>query len=279
MFKIGEFSRLTRVPIKTLRHYDEIGLFKPASVDRFTSYRYYTYDQLPTLNRILVLRDLGFTLAQIAEQVRPDNPLNVEQLRGMLRLRQAQLEEAMRETQENLAQVSLRLAQIEREGKMPKTDVLLKDLGPVIIAGARELVTDTTQMRPRCIALNDAACALIETAGLKTDGVSLALYHTVDDNGIDVEMAYGVDTASNVTLENPKAAVHILPALTVAYGVYRGSYDDFAAVGQVHGDINRWIAEYGYRVVDTPREYYLRPPQGPDDPMGVMEIQYPVMRV
>lgn len=64
MLRIDDFSRLTRVSIKTLHHYDELGLFKPAYVDRFTGYRYYTFDQLPRLNRILVLRGLGFRSAR-----------------------------------------------------------------------------------------------------------------------------------------------------------------------------------------------------------------------
>ena len=62
MFKIGEFSKLSQVTVKTLRYYDEIGLLKPAEVDRFTSYRYYSARQLPRLHRILALKDLGLSL-------------------------------------------------------------------------------------------------------------------------------------------------------------------------------------------------------------------------
>ncbi len=65
MYRIGDFSRLTQVSVRMLRYYDEQGLLKPASVDRFTDYRYYSADQLPRLNRILALRDLGFTTDQI----------------------------------------------------------------------------------------------------------------------------------------------------------------------------------------------------------------------
>ncbi|MBE9472709.1 MAG: MerR family transcriptional regulator, partial [Chloroflexi bacterium] len=66
MFKIGDFSRISQVSVKTLRYYDEIGLLKPAHVDRFTGYRYYSVDQSPRLNRILALKDLGLSLEQIA---------------------------------------------------------------------------------------------------------------------------------------------------------------------------------------------------------------------
>ena len=62
MLKIGEFSKLSRVSVRMLRHYDEIGLLKPAEIDRFTEYRYYREDQLPTAGRIAALKDMGFPL-------------------------------------------------------------------------------------------------------------------------------------------------------------------------------------------------------------------------
>ena len=65
MLKIGEFSKLSRVSVRMLRHYDEIGLLKPAEIDRFTDYRYYREDQLPVAGRIAALKDMGFSLADI----------------------------------------------------------------------------------------------------------------------------------------------------------------------------------------------------------------------
>ena len=65
MLKIGEFSKLSRVSVRMLRHYDEIGLLKPAEIDRFTDYRYYREDQLPIAGRIAALKDMGFSLADI----------------------------------------------------------------------------------------------------------------------------------------------------------------------------------------------------------------------
>lgn len=280
MFKIGDFSRLTRVPITTLHHYDEIGLFKPLRIDQFTGYRYYSFDQLPRLNRILALRGLGFTLEQVGRMLGTDDTLAVsaDELRAMLKLRQAELQQQVEETVEKLAQVEFRLRQIEREGFMADVEVLFKQVSPLKIVGAREVVPKPEMMRERCMALNDAACALIDSAKLKTDGVSFALYYNSDEQGIDVEMAYVVDPASAETTTSNGAQVHSLPAVTVAYAVYRGSYDDFGAVGRLHENIARWIEANGYRVTGASREYYLRPPQKADDLDAVMEIQYPVER-
>ena len=61
MLKIGEFSKLSRVSIRMLRHYDDIGLLKPAFIDSFTGYRYYKPEQLPVIGRITALKDMGFS--------------------------------------------------------------------------------------------------------------------------------------------------------------------------------------------------------------------------
>jgi DNA-binding transcriptional MerR regulator len=91
MIKIGDFSKLSLVSIKTLRYYDEMGLLKPVHVDQFTGYRYYSADQLSRLHRILALKDLGFSLEQIARVL--NEGVSAEQLRGMLRLRQAEAQQ------------------------------------------------------------------------------------------------------------------------------------------------------------------------------------------
>jgi DNA-binding transcriptional MerR regulator/effector-binding domain-containing protein len=272
MFKIGEFSRLTRVSSKTLHHYDEIGLFKPSHVAPFTGYRYYTAEQLPRLNRLLALRALGFSLEQIGRVL--DGGLNADELRGMLRLRRAELERERAEADAKLAEVEIRLRQIEQEGTMPQIDILTKSVEPLTVAGARETVPSPELMRPRCMALNDMACVLIERHKLKTDWVSLALYYDVED-GIDVEMAYPVEPPA-APVNDEAGQVHTLPAATVAYAVYRGSYDDFGAVGQVHVALKEWLVAHGYTLGSPSREIYLRPPQGPNDLNAVMEIQYPI---
>jgi DNA-binding transcriptional MerR regulator len=91
MIRIGDFSKLSRVPIKTLRYYDEMGLLEPVHVDDFTGYRHYDYEyeQMTHLYSILALKDLGFSLEQIGQLL--DNGLSAEQMRGMLILRQSEM--------------------------------------------------------------------------------------------------------------------------------------------------------------------------------------------
>ncbi len=117
MFTIGDFARHGRVSVRMLRHYDATGLLRPAHVDPANGYRHYTASQLSRLNRIIALKELGFTLQQVRDIV--DEKGDAGQLRGMLRLRRAELENAVATANARLVQVEARLRAIESEGHMP----------------------------------------------------------------------------------------------------------------------------------------------------------------
>src|SRR5258707_10827250 len=110
MIKIGEFSKLVQVPVATLRYYDQVGLLKPISVDRFTGYRYYSASQLPHLHRILALKGLGFSLEQVGAV--PAEGVTPEEKRGILRLRHAQISHRLVEAPDQPAGVDVGLQQI-----------------------------------------------------------------------------------------------------------------------------------------------------------------------
>ena len=95
MLRIGEFSALSQVSIKTLRHYDEIGLLRPLHVDPHSGYRYYAASQMAQLNRILALKDLGLPLDQIAGVL--EEGISAETLRGMLILRRIDQQNRVRD--------------------------------------------------------------------------------------------------------------------------------------------------------------------------------------
>jgi DNA-binding transcriptional MerR regulator len=89
VLKIGEFSQLGRVSVRMLRHYDATGLLKPAQVDRLSGYRFYAVEQLPRLNRILALKDLGLSLEQVGRLLDGEDP-QASELRVTLAMRRAQ---------------------------------------------------------------------------------------------------------------------------------------------------------------------------------------------
>jgi len=124
MIRIEDFSKLSMVSIKTLRYYDQMGLLRPINIDLETGYRYYTVGQLPRLNRILALKDLGFSLQQIDQVLNEGVP--PEQLRGMLRLKHAELQRQIADEQERIVRIEARLQMIDMEDIMPDYDVILK---------------------------------------------------------------------------------------------------------------------------------------------------------
>src|SRR3954463_91841 len=132
MFTLGDCPRHGRFSVRMLRHYDATGLLRPVHVDPASGYRYYTAAQLARLNRIIALKDRGCTLDQVQDIV--DEKVSAEELRGMLRLRRAELETAMAAAGARLIQVEARLRAIESEGCMPTNDVVIKSVPSVRVA-------------------------------------------------------------------------------------------------------------------------------------------------
>jgi DNA-binding transcriptional MerR regulator len=122
MFTIGEFARLGDISVRMLRHYDEIGLLAPARVDPSTGYRAYTIGQLRDLNRIVALRGLGLSLSEVRRLL---DGITAVELRGMLLVRQAELERELEEGRMKLERVEARLRAIESEDEMPD-DIVIK---------------------------------------------------------------------------------------------------------------------------------------------------------
>ena len=149
LLRIGDFSRLAQISISALRHYDELGLLKPAQVDRFTDYRYYALEQLPRLNRILALKDLGLSLDQIKQLLDRtiDRGVPPQTLREMLAAKQAEIAVQLREEQARLGRVEARLRQIEHEDDPPvKFDVVLKPMAAQTVISTRFVVPHLSQM-------------------------------------------------------------------------------------------------------------------------------------
>ncbi len=143
MYGIGTVARLAQVSVRTLRYYDELGLLRPVWADPDTGYRWYAPDQLQRLHRILALRDLGVTLADIGRLL--DNGVSAEQLRGILALRQAEATERLAIETERLARVEARLRQLE-EREMADYDILVKGVEAVWAAVVSEEVAGVAEI-------------------------------------------------------------------------------------------------------------------------------------
>jgi DNA-binding transcriptional MerR regulator len=275
MLKIGEFSKLAQVPIATLRYYDRVDLIKPIEIDQFTGYRYYSVSQLPRLNRILALKGLGFSLEEIAGML--DEDLTVEQMRGMLRLRYAQINQQLAEMQSQLQNVESRLEQIERENRLSAYDVVLKEAEPRLIASVRAILPEHGAVGALFGEVYEALGEHVEAAlgpNPGEGGQTLVLWYDTEYKETDVDgaAAFFVNCPAP---DNGRMSVHELPAATVASTIHHGSYD---TIGEAHSAVVTWIDANEYHIAGPDREIYLynQMPIRRDDPTYITEIQYPV---
>ena len=134
MLTIGDFARLAQVSPRMLRHYDEIGLLRPDRVEPATGYRLYAVGQLARLHRLVALRDLGLSLEQIGNLL--DQEVSIDQLRGMLRMRQAQVEQTLVDEQARLRRIEAHLRALEGSTNVVALDIVIKSTDPLRVAEA-----------------------------------------------------------------------------------------------------------------------------------------------
>ncbi len=276
MLKIGDFSRLGQISVRMLRHYDQLGLIKPAYVDPESDYRYYSLDQLPRLHRILALKDLGLSLDQI-EQVLREN-LSPEQLQGMLALKQAELSQQVQETQLRLQRVASRLAQIQQEDADSPYEVVLRPISASVIASIRRIVPTLMDMPTYRCGASDDLYAWLDKQRLDPYGPEIVLYHFPDYSETDIDMEFGIPIASKSKLDlRDPIQLSTLPAVEqMACVIHEGLLWD---VGQAITALFTWMGRNGYASAGSFREVHLfgkETAKTGTEPV-VVELQIPVV--
>ncbi|MEV0591895.1 MerR family transcriptional regulator [Nonomuraea cavernae] len=268
MFSIGDFARLGLVSVRMLRHYDAIGLLRPAHVDPATGYRSYQAAQLSRLNRIVAIKNLGFTLEQVRTIL--DDKVTAAELHGMVRLRRAQLEAQISADLARLRVVEARLRTIETEGYMHPEEVVVKKLDPITVA---ELSATAASYEPEDIGpvikpLFAEICARLESAGVPITGPGIAYYVPEDDGAVRVHTAFPVSAGPH---DDHDFEVVVLPGIeTAATIIHHGSMDE---VGTTFQTLAHWIEENGYRSVALAREISLHCPDDLDEWVTELQIE------
>jgi len=272
MLSIGDFARHGRVSVRMLRHYDAIGLLHPAHVDAASGYRSYDAAQLARLNRIVALKDLGFTLKQVGSIL--DDKVGVEELRGMLRLRQAELQSQIAADAERLRQVEGRLLLIEREGALPPDDVHVKRIPPVRVA---RLTGTAEGFQPELIGpllrgLYARLTGALQREGLALAGPAIARYD-MQAEVVSVQACLPVNTEPG---KRSEFEIVDLPEIErAATIVHRGPMDSVVFSLQA---LAAWIDLNGYRSLGGNRELYIDYGISDDPESWVSELQEPITR-
>lgn len=270
MLRIGEFSKLSRVSIRMLRHYDEIGLLKPAEIDRFTDYRYYREDQLPTVCRITALKDMGFALADIVKilEVYDDKVRLDEYLAARERELRAQADDVAR----RLRLLDTARKRLRKEDKM-SYNVTVKTIPERYAATVHTVIPRYEDEGTMWATL----CS--ETAGMNLIPADPCLCAACFLDGEYKERDVEVEISKTVKGEY-KDTEHVkfktLPEVTVASCVFKGSYD---LINDVYAAVIEWINGNGYEFAgEMFNIYHISPAETKDPNELVTEVCYPVRK-
>ncbi|MCB0037377.1 MAG: MerR family transcriptional regulator [Anaerolineales bacterium] len=281
MFKIGDFSKLGQVSTRMLRHYDKLGLLQPSHTDEWTSYRYYTSDQLPRLNRIIALKELGFTLEQVATLIDNTAALSIDKMRGMLAMRQAEIEQELADKKLQLKRVEARLLQIEQEGQPTPYEIVVKHLPAQPIASVRQIVPSIKEMGYYCQTMYAQLYQSLRTTAITPLQPEITLYHNDEyvEGDLDVETAVAIQP-KHLTHSSPNDNITLreIPEEALAACLYyEGPFPELE--GAVFALLN-WIGVQNHIIAGPMRELHL---SGPAHPNGkkvvdsaVIELQLPI---
>jgi DNA-binding transcriptional MerR regulator len=276
MFRIGEFAQIAQVSGRQLRFYDQLGLLQPAHTDPQTGYRYYSIRQLPRLNCILALKDLGLSLEQIGPLLQHE--LSPAELRAMLSMKRAQLAQSLQEEEARLRHIESRIAQIDRQGGIGAYDVVTKSVPSLPFLALRcacDGMDEAVQM-VRLVA--DEGARQIRPA--LRDKLMVVARNDDDAAKLDLEIGFSLTRPSNAAIRiagdlvlraSELPAVETMASL-VRPGTNAESHSSFGAIGM-------WIEANAYEVAGPCREVFLEPITGPPGFAGALvEIQFPVRR-
>lgn len=267
MFTIGQFSRLTHLTSKALRHYEKIGLLKPAIVQAGNQYRYYSSTQMDLAERIVLLKDLGVPLAQIREMValEANNEAFDEQLENH---RQRLLAEMV-----NCNRRLLKLAWWRNERGVCKVNekesyhVYIHDIPEILVCAERSIMDNYTVQLPARL---NAMLEQIQARGSYVAGPPIILYYDTSFNPsqVDLECCWPV--------ADPALANRSLPAIRTAKLVYIGPYE---AMEKAYAAIYSWINENGYQALAPMREVSVSDPAVTPPDQLITEICVPIAEI
>jgi DNA-binding transcriptional MerR regulator len=276
MFRIGEFSRIAKVTIDTLRHYDALGLLKPVKVDPFTGYRYYSARQLLSLNRIQALKEVGFSLEEIA-RIFQENLTN-DQLRGMLKAQLIRAESDIQAAQLRQERILTRLHYLNLEDNMPKYEVTVKPGTALTIAAIREVVPTIEQMPERCSVMFDTIYKWIQIHKLPI-GPTMTIYYNEGfaRENIDTECAFilpGSNALGSIKSDNGIELRQIEAIPLIASTIVTDDfYKKVDGLTPAYSALAQWIEDHGYKIVGPARELFYGSPHTRD---LTAEVQFPI---
>ncbi len=268
MYRIGMFSKLGMVTIKTLHHYDEVGLLPPAHVDSESGYRYYSTSQLFRLNEIVLLRQMGFSIPEISAIVDGHN------ISGILAQRKAELESEVDSATFQLFRLNNYIKE-QKEGQIMNYQAVIKEIPAYTVYSAKYTL-------PNYSALNELMPALGEKVSKTNPGIkcvqpdycfNVYLDGEYRETDINVEICQAVTSRGK---DGDGIVFKNIPPVTVVSVLHRGTY---AKLNEAYAYAVQWVEQNGYAIADNIRESYIDGIWNKDSEEDwLTEIQVPVRK-
>lgn len=270
IFRIGEFARLNKVTIKTLRYYDEIGILTPDKIDKMTGYRYYSANQIMKLNKIIRLKYMGFSLDEISYVMLKD--MSAEGIKDILSLKRMEIEKKISEESERLSRIEAFIKTCEMEEYNMKYDVILKKIDSVRVASLRDYIPNYSEQGH----LWEELGKHIECHGARIVPPCMVIYHDTGykEDNVDAEV---IEPIEGELPETERIKVRDLEGVdSMATVIHNGSYETLHIA---FSEISKWIESNKYEITGPHRELYLKGEWNSSSPNEyVTEIQFPVKK-
>ena len=273
MYSIGDYARIAQVSKRLLRYYDEIGLFQPVKIEPSSGHRYYSASQLPELNRILALKDLGLSLNQIQRFVRDD--ISAAEIQGMLSLKKAELEQQVLEELQCIRTIESRLKQIQARDNLVR-DVIVKQVPQQKLIGIRKVLPTNNSGDDFFWSVMNA----LPEGNDRTYGARTLVLHGdgVENDYTDLELGrllHKTNHAPLTTYDGLTLDTRSLPAATMATFIPPTS--SCAKLLGYHA-IGEWAEANHYALAGPVRLVFLELPKRPGDSDFVIETQFPICK-
>jgi len=268
LFKISVFSRLSKVSLKTLRYYDQIGLLKPRKVDHETGYRYYSADQLLEINRIFIYKELGFTLPQIIHLLHED--ITFKDIQGMFKLKKSEIQRIIDMEQAKLARIEERMQLLESEGQVETVQeirIKAEDTQQFLSLKAHGREEDIPDL------FRTFNHILLKETRQLTQSPQVVLWKEIEDPEDEFEFEVGYFLSRELPSYPDTFQLRTLPSEPMMATLTFRSDSHFASTACV--DLAKWIEKNNFQIKENEpgREIYLPTSQGAQ----LMEIQIPII--
>ena len=270
MIRIGDFSKLSRISIRMLRHYDELGLLKPESVDSLTGYRYYSPAQLQTANRITALKNMGFSLATTAEIMKRHH--DPDALKSFLAVKLEEVKEQEAEARNRHMLIETAMKRLRKDEHSMKYDVTRKTLPQMYVASLRKIIPTYQDEGILWEQMGrEIGCEL----QMANPCYSLAIFYDegYKDSDVDVEIQVAVlgqyQNTENVIFKTTAP-------IEYASAILKGSY---AQISEVNESVAAWVSDNGYDFNGPMFNiYHVSPGHDLNPDNWVTEVCYPIKK-